>query len=423
MYKLNPPSVYVFERALEDSRSAQRVERMLHALGRGLSSVEQVTKADIPRMIADNRWESSRCRQGQHPSHEPPSLVFSTTHYGDTPDVARATQTCPPGTPSRLVRELLGYGGRMLHNERPDSGRVCRSRHQFDTIFGCPHGCKYCPGGKVSVINTNVEEIIERDVRPIAEENLWQKVFMYNSALSDTICFEPEYGMSQLLAEYYATTPDQHYLIHTKSANVDFLLDLDHQGRTIMLWSLSGRTPSRIVEPGSATTEERIEAARKCQQAGYPVRIKFKPITPVKGWRDECREMVELLFSKVQPDNVGLCFIAWMSLDELKGCIDFDILDAAYVAEMEAHADAMKGVVTGPFPPRVRAEVYGFYLNEIRKHDADVPVFLCTESREMWDELGPRLGLKPGSYACACGPQSTPGVRIIDRVRTPAECV
>jgi len=37
------------------------------------------------------------------------------------------------------------------------------------------------------VINTNIEETIKRDVRPIAEENPWQKVFMYNSALSDRV--------------------------------------------------------------------------------------------------------------------------------------------------------------------------------------------------------------------------------------------
>ena len=422
MYDLKPPSVYVFEHALADPRSAQRIERMLAALGKDLASVERVTDADIPRMIADNHWENARWRQGRHPSHEDPSLVFSTIRYDDKPDVAAATKACPTGTSSSLVRQLLGYAGRVIHNERPDSGRVCRSRHQFDTIYGCPHGCKYCPGGMVSVINTNVEEFIERDVIPIAEENPWQKVFMFNSALSDTICFEPEYDMSKRLTEYYATTPDQHYLIHTKSANVDFMLDLDHQGRTIVLWSLSGRTPSRLVEPGSATTEERIEAAHKCQQAGFPVRIKFKPITPVRGWRDECREMVELLFSKVQPDNVGLCFIAWMSVGELKECIDFDLLDPAYVAEMEAQADAMKGVVTGPFPPRLRAEVYGFYFDEIRKHSQDVPVFLCTESREMWREFAPRLGLKAGNYACGCGPQSPPGTRTLDRVLAPAEC-
>ena len=420
MYDLEPPSVYVFERALEDQRSAQRIERMLAALGRDLGSAERVTDADIPQLVADNGWQTARWRQGRHPRHGDPSLVFATVRFEDKPDPADALKACPPGTSSRLVDHLLGRGGLTIHNEAPSSGRVCRSRYQFETAFGCPHGCQYCSGGQVAVVFTNLEELLERQVKPIAEQNPWQKVFMYNSSLTDTLCFEPEYGLSKLLAEYYATTPDQHYLIHTKSANVDGLLGIDHRGHTIVLWSLSGHTPSRVVEPGSATTEERIEAARKCQQAGYPVRIKFKPITPVKGWRDECREMVELLFARVRPGNIGLCFLAWMSLDELKACIDVDLLDPSCVEAMEVHAESMKGVITGPFPHHVRAEVYGFYLDEIRTHDVHVPVFLCTESRDMWREFSPRLGLEPGSYACACGPHCVPGCRIVQRVLAPA---
>ena len=39
MYELSPPAVYVLDRALADTRSAQRVERMLMALGLDLASV------------------------------------------------------------------------------------------------------------------------------------------------------------------------------------------------------------------------------------------------------------------------------------------------------------------------------------------------------------------------------------------------
>ena len=66
------------------------------------------------------------------------------------------------------------------------------------------------------MVNANIEEIVERDVQPLAEENPWQKVFMYNSVLSDTVCFEPEHGMSQLLAEYYATTPGLRTIEHVR---------------------------------------------------------------------------------------------------------------------------------------------------------------------------------------------------------------
>lgn len=298
---------------------------------------------------------------------------------------------------------------------------VCRSRYQFDTIYGCPHGCQYCPAGKAAVIFTNIEEFIEKQVIPTAEQNPCQKVFMFNSNLTDTLCFEPEYGLSKLLAEYYATTPDQHYLIHTKSAKVDFLRSLDHQGHTIMLWSMTSETVSRMVEPGSATTEERIEAGRQCQEAGYPVRIKFKPIVPVRNWRAECRRMIEMVFARMRPDNVGLCVLSWMDAETLKASIDVSLLDPAYVRAMEESAESMRGVNTGPFPHRVRAEIYKFFFDEIRKHDRNVPVFLCTESPDMWSKFAPRLGMDPGNYVCGCGPQCVPGAVRLQSVLKPAE--
>ena len=106
---------------------------------------------------------------------------------------------------------------------------------------------------------------------------------MYNSSLSDTPCFEPEYGLSKLLAEYYATTPDQHYLIHTKSANLDFLREIDHRGRTIVLWSVTSPTAARLIEPGSALPEERIEAARRCRRRASPSASSSSPSSPSRA--------------------------------------------------------------------------------------------------------------------------------------------
>ena len=394
---------------------------MLGALDIDLSSVERVSPSDIPDMIERHGWRNARARQGTLGPHTDPALVFTTLALGDAPDVSATLKQCPPGTSAWLVGQLLGRGGKGMHHEAANSGRVCRSRYQFDTIYGCPHGCKYCCGGRVSVVFTNLEEFVERQVAPTAAQHLWQKVFMFNSCLSDTLCFEPEYGLSKLLVDHFASTPDQHYLIHTKSANADFLRDLDHRGRTIALWSLTNETTSRVIEPGSATTEQRIDAARQCQDAGYTVRFKFKPIVPVKEWRDECRRMIEMVFSRTRPDNLGVCTIAWMSAEELKSCIDVSLLDPAFVQAMDEAADQLKGVAPGPFPHAVRAEIYEFFLNEIRRHDRDVPVFLCTESPEMWREFAQRLGVASGNYACGCGPQCPPGSTRLSQMQTQAE--
>jgi len=419
MYRMSPPAICAFEHALADERSAARIEAMLAALGRDLSSVERVTEADIPKMIERHDWVDARLRQGKHAEHTQPALVF-THHRGKAaPPIAPVLERCPPGAPSWLVGNLLGHGGTQLAGDRSNMGLVCRPRVQFDTIYGCPHGCKYCGGGKVAVVFTNVEELIEREVIPHARANPWQKVFMFNSSLTDTLCFEPEYGLSALLADYYASTSDQHYLIHTKSANVDFLLDLDHRGHTIVLWSLTSETASRLVEPGSATMEERIEAARKCQAAGYTIRYKFKPIVPVRGWREECERMVALAFEHTRPDNVGIYTLAWMNAGEFEQIIDPALLDPDFVAAAEAAAEELRDVSAGPFPHEARAEIYDFYLRQIRRHDPEVPVFLCTETPDMWAEFGARLGCSAGDYACGCGPQSPPGTRRLESVGAP----
>ena len=422
MYPLSPPSITVLDRALEDPRSVRRVERMLAALGTDLSSVARAADADIPELIRRHGWQDARLRQGQLDGHSDPALVFSTLRFENAPPVGPVLEACPKGTSPWLLRNLLGHGGRVVARENFTSKRgVCRARVQFDTIYGCPHGCQYCPGGKVAVVNVNVEEFIEREVVPAAEKEPWQKVFMFNSCLSDTPCFEPEYGMSELLAKYYATTPDQHYLIHTKSANVDWLLDLDHRGRTILLWSIANDTSARLVEPGSASPDERIEAARRCQQAGYPVRFKLKPIVPVKGWREQYRRIIERLLARTRPDSIGLFMLAWMDYEELASCIDLDLLEPEFARAVKDGAEQMRGVTAGPFPHAARAEVYGFLFDEIRRHSADVPVFLCTETLEMWEEFGPRLGMGPGNYICGCGPQCEPSMIRIPRVLEPME--
>ncbi|NUQ01920.1 MAG: hypothetical protein HUU35_18905, partial [Armatimonadetes bacterium] len=329
---------------------------------------------------------------------------------------------CPAGTPSSLVAQLLGHGGRGLAREQWTSGRgVCRARVQFDTLYGCPHGCAYCAGGQVAVVNVNLEEFIEREVAPAATAEPWQKVFMLNSSLSDTLCFEPEYGLAELLASWFAGTADQAWLIHTKSANVDALLDLDHRGRTVMLWSLTGASAARLIEPATASPTARIEAARRCQAAGYPVRFKLKPIVPVRGWRDEYRELIARLFATVRPESVGMFMLAWMEAAELESILDPDLLDPDFLAAMRQATPAMAGINTGPFPPAARAEVYRYLIHDVRRHDQQVPLFLCTETLELWRELGSLLGTDPAHYVCGCGPQSAPGLTRLDRVLVPTE--
>ena len=175
---------------------------------------------------------------------------------------------------------------------------------------------------------------------------------------------------------------------HEKRPDVDWLLDLAHNGNMIIVWSLSGPTQSRKFEPVAGTTEERIEAARKAQEAGYTIRYKFKPIIPVREWREDAAYTIAEALSRTRPDVISLCVFMWLSFEEMSKCLDLDALVPEYVAAARAAAEELENERTRPFPPEVREEVYRFHYEQIRRHDRDVPVSISTESAGMWRQLG-----------------------------------
>ena len=181
-----------------------------------------------------------------------------------------------------------------------------------------------------------------------------------------------------------------------------------------MCFSLSAKTQSTQLERVAGTTDERIEAARKCQTWGMPIRFKFKPIIPVKNWRDEAREMIRSLFAQTKPDNLSMTVFMWMGFEDMAACIDLDLLDSKFVdAARKASNSEWEHPRQRPFPHEVRREIYEFYHREVRAIDKKIPLTLCTESLEMWRDLGNAFGVKPTDYTCGCGPCAVPGLKTL----------
>ncbi len=124
------------------------------------------------------------------------------------------------------------------------------------------------------------------------------------------------------------------------------------------VWSATCDTVAQIIEPGAGKAIDRIEAARKCREMGVPVRIKFKPMIPVRDWRREYAEVIEQTVKRAKHESIGFCVIMWMDIDGLAACFDLDVLDPDFDAAARAASDRMKGVRVGPFPLEVRREVY-----------------------------------------------------------------
>lgn len=156
--------------------------------------------------------------------------------------------------------------------------------------------------------------------------------------------------------------------------------------------------------------EARIESIRKCQRAGYPVRVRFSPIIPVKNWREENREMIKLLFGSVKPDVVTIETIRYTDYKAMCRIFDMSLLDDEFVEVMRAamgrpHAGGCE------VPDEYRKMVYRFIISELERVSPQTTYAFCREKRELWEHFAAdfaRHGQHPDDYVCNCGPYSAP---------------
>ena len=421
MYKLTPVKTYVLDRVLEEPQCVSRMEGILKAIGRSSEDLVCITEENLSEVVSEleTLWPPTALPSGSVESFMRP-IVFTTMDLDyRRRDLEPLIRTCPSATSAEVVRKIYGHMTTAVdqhpHHLDQVHNCVCWPTFNFGTIAGCPHGCLYCGtgrAGKFLTVTLNLEEYMEKVVKPVIEANPWNKVFRMILSGADLIAFEPEYGLHKLFAETLAEHADRWGHIHTASANVEWLADIPHRDRLVGVWSVPCEAVARDIEPGTGKAIDRIEAARVCQDLGIPVRYKFKPVIPVKNWREEYAWIIEQALKRTKPESIGFCLYIWNTYDSLTSTIDPDLIDPQCLkAALEAR-DQMKGQRNGPFPHETRKEIYQHLIREARRWDKEVLLYISTETREMWDELKDELGQDPLNYICGCSSVAVPGRRL-----------
>jgi len=415
MYDLHPPHVFVHKRVYRNKQAVVRLERMLRGLGN--PPIEEVDESDTDRVVEaagasdDLPVQSGRIRQGIEKRGRDPIFVFNTFVW-DPAEAGRPAREYKNPRARALAVLMAGAGrgacyGKREANNGLDSPHpwVCQGGWSIHTTNGCVHKCDYCGMGYAVNCMLDLEDFakeLERNFR----ERPHQLLYRYDLS-SDYVCFEPEYGASELLGECFARN-DKYFLVYTKSNNVDHLLDLPYKKNMLCYWTVATDTQCGLIERGTPNLDERLEAMRRCQEAGYVVRAGFSPIVPHKNWREEATVALEKLFAAAQPDTVRLWVVSMMLAKEAEQIFGLENLDPEYVDAMHASAAEMEGRHCGPFPRSVRAEIYAHYIDEIKRISPNTPVNLCTEERAAWDLLADRLDMSPDALYCCCGETSVP---------------
>jgi len=372
-----------------------------------------------------------------------PSEIIVNEKVKDDPATQVILQNCP-GVPVRYVKdgkatsitcssEVLNKSGsgmldKIIAGKRvmyiapatdvvdvftmPDDRLLCPHFERLKLASnGCFYMCDWCylkltyrAAYPFITVKVQYYLIKEKIIKRVAEA---EAPIMFNSGeLADSLSLEHLTGAAQEFIPLFAKLKNGYLFMLTKSTNVDSILDLEHNGHTVIAWSMNNAEVSRRFEIGAPCFEDRLEAAYKVQKAGYPLRLRLDPILPFDGWKEAYAGTVKRIFEKVAPERMTLGTLRFeggfynmrnrllSTGDALKDYIDR--LEPMFEPKTFAGSKRPKSGKYS-FPTEQRTEIFTYIIDEIRKY-SDCTIALCKESAEVWDSTG----LDRSKCSCVC---------------------
>ena len=274
------------------------------------------------------------------------------------------------------------------------TGHLCCNYFVAKNILGCPADCSYCYlqaylNMRAITIFVNTDDFL-RDFKNAASSRTLR---IGTGEFSDSLFLDDIININKSLIEICSKT-NSLLELKTKSADVNNLLKLNHLGRTVMAWSLNPPWLAETEEKNTASPNDRITAAAKCAEHGYPLAFHFDPLIHFEGWEKAYKELIARLFAKVSPKH-----IAWISLGALrydpriKPVIysrfpDSKILCGEFIRGSDGKNRYLK---------YTRIEMFSKILAFLKKFDKNMKVYLCMESPEIWKRS---FGKLPSDIPC-----------------------
>lgn len=284
---------------------------------------------------------------------------------------------------------LTRHKGEFLKKCPGSEGQLCCNYFVINFASNCPMDCSYCylqeylahnPALKVF---SNVNDLLAE-----AEDLLGRhrRVFFRigTGEITDSLALDPYIGFTREIIPFFAEQPNVLLELKTKSDCVEGLLGLDPKERVAVSWSMNPQKVIDLDEHGTASLDERLRAARRCQEAGYRLGFHFDPMIEYPGWEQDYEETIEKTFAAVDWRR-----ISFFSIGVLRNTPGLK----RAMRERFPRTQLLTGeqVPCGDgklryFQP-LRVEMYRKMVRWIRRAAPTVLIYLCMESKEVWKQV------------------------------------
>jgi len=265
---------------------------------------------------------------------------------------------------------------------------VCCNYFVINYASNCHMECSYCYlqshlNFPYMTVYANCEDLLS-ELQVAFSESPHRSFRIGTGELADSLALDLLTSYSVPLVEFFAAQKNAVLEFKTKSNCVENLLDLEHGGRTVVSWSMNPRFIQEREEHKTATISERLEAAERCVQAGYPVAFHLDPLIFYENWEVDYEDLIEEIFDRIPTSS-----FSWISMGSLRM--------TGPLKEMMRKRFPSSFLPLGELVPSedgklryfkpIRVGMYRKVLEWIRDKNSAIPVYACMEGSSVWREV------------------------------------
>jgi spore photoproduct lyase len=345
----------------------------------------QLNNLFIDRQVSDNPIVNAICKRiSVHPTYvDSPESIYEMLMKSDDPVSLGKKSLFLTRNKGTFIRECPGT-----------SNYTCCNYKILHIGTYCTMDCAYCIlqsyfHPPLLQFFVNHEELFDNLDSIFSQKKI---IRIGTGEYTDSLIWESIYPFSAKLVSKFSNQTHGVLELKTKTIHIEHLLDLKHNRKTILAWSLNTEKAIREWEKKTASLSARLNAAHKCEASGYPLAFHFDPLFMYPDCETDYDQVIRFLFKNISPEN-----IVWISLGSFRFMPDLKyIIEKRFPKSNIAYGEFIKGLdgKMRYFKP-MRIQLYKKIIAAIKNCAPDVMIYFCMEDDDVWKKT---LGYSPSEF-------------------------
>ncbi|MCF6246174.1 MAG: DNA photolyase [Desulfobacula sp.] len=200
---------------------------------------------------------------------------------------------------------------------------------------------------------------------------------------TDSLIWEKISLTPKFLVETFSKQNTSVLELKTKTVNIKSVLNIDHNGKTILAWSLNTPDIIHSQEIGTASLTARLEAAKKAESKGYRLAFHFDPLVIYPDCENQYKKVIDLIFEYVNPGS-----IVWISIGTFRFMPNLkQVIEQRFADSTICYGEFILGLDNKMryFKP-LRIQLYRTLVSHLKNYAPDLLVYFCMEDEEVWQK-------------------------------------